>query len=446
MTVQFMLTSRATIAWAMLLCLFQTPTVLAQATDAPSSTVAPADPATDTVLDRIRAVVNEGVVLDSDVASAVQFFRQQARSNRQSLPDDDVLNQRVLEELINQEIRRQHARDLGITIDAASVNRAIEQIARNNNMDALQFRETLSSQDFDYDLFRQNIERELILQRLIEREVQPRVRVSQQEIDDYVDAVRNDAEQQQRYRIQHILIAVPPNAASDESEAAEARADEILSSLQDGADFAEVAASVSDGARALQGGDLGWRSLQELPDFLADALIDMNPGDLSEPLRSANGFHLVRLADRQSGDQSQLQEVLVRHIFIAGDNADTEQRLRNARQQLLGGASFETLAAELSEDPNSASKGGELPWFSAGQMPAEMEDMAANLATNDISPPFRTQFGWHLMQLLDRRTREIDEEALREQAANALRQGKVEQEIERWSRQLRDESFVEVRP
>ncbi|MGQ7843894.1 peptidylprolyl isomerase [Granulosicoccus sp. 3-233] len=428
---------------ALLLCLYGGSPTLAQSADANEQAASDAD---DVVLDRIRAVVNDGVVLDSDLRSAINFFRQEARSNRQNLPPDDVLADRVLEELINQEIRRQHARNNGISIDAASTNRAIEQIARNNNMDTLQFRETLTGQGFDYDLFRQNIERELLLQRLIERDVQPRVRVSQQEIDDYVDAIRNDVEEQQRYRIQHILIAVPPSADNATTAAAEQRALDVLQRLRNGDDFAEVAATSSDGARALQGGDLGWRRLQELPDFLADALGSMSAGDLSEPLRSANGFHVIRLADTQSGDQSQLAEVLARHIFIAGDAADTEQRLRQVRQQLIEGASFEALAAEISEDPNSADKGGELPWFSEGQLPAEMEDMANTLDQGEISPPFRTQFGWHLMQLLDRRTREIDETTLRNQAADALRQGKVEQEIERWSRQLRDESFVEIRP
>lgn len=428
---------------ALLLCLYGGSPTLAQ-TAAESASPAAAD--NDVVLDRIRAVVNEGVVLDSDLDSAITFFKQQARSNRQSLPPDEVLAERVLEELINQEIRRQHARNLGISIDASSINRAIDQIANNNNMDSLQFRQTLSSQGFDYDLFRQNIEQELLLQRLIEREVQSRIRVSQQEIDDYVEAIKNDAEEQQRYRIQHILIAVPPTADSATVDAAEVRTREVLQRLRNGDDFAEVAATSSDGARALQGGDLGWRTLQELPDFLADALGDMSAGDLSEPLRSANGFHVVRLADKQSGDQTQLAEVLARHIFIAGDAPDIEQRLLQVRQQLVEGASFEALAAEISEDPNSADKGGELPWFSEGQLPEAMENMASTLGKGEISPPFRTQFGWHLMQLLDRRTREIDEETLRNQAANALRQGKVEQEIESWSRQLRDESFVEIRP
>lgn len=408
-------------------------------------TISGATYAQDVVLDRIRAVVNEGVVLDSDIRSATLFFKQQAQSNRQALPPDDVLAERVLEQLINQEIRRQHAREIGVGVDPGSVNRAVESIASNNNMDTLQFRETLLQQGFDYELFRNNIEQELLLQRLIEREVQSRIRVSSQEIDDYVDAIKNDVADQQRYRVQHILLAVPPAATTEQLEEANVRAQDVLKTLDEGGVFAEVATALSDGARALQGGDLGWRVLQELPAFLANALRTMEPGDIDGPLRSNNGLHIIRLADRQSDDQTKLAETLARHIFIAGDDVDIETRLSAARQQLEAGASFQALAADISEDPNSVDNGGELPWFSEGQMPPAMEEMADSLEIGQISQPFRTQFGWHLLELMDRRTRDINDSALRDQANAALRQSKVEQETERWSRLLRDESFVEIR-
>lgn len=399
----------------------------------------------DVVLDRIRAVVNEGVVLDSDIRAATEFFKQQARSNRQTVPPDDVLAERVLEQLINQEIRRQHAADIGISIDAGNVNRAIENIANSNNMDTLQFRETLEQQNFSYDLFRDNLEQQLLMQRLIEREVQSRIRVSSQEIDDYVDAIKNDVAEQQRYRLQHILLATPPSPTAEQLETATQRAEDVLEQLDSGVDFAELATAVSDGARALQGGDLGWRVLQELPDFLSIALRSMDVGDIEGPLRSNNGLHVIRLLDQQSDDQTKLNETLARHIFLAGDSPAIEQRLSATRQQLQSGASFKELAAQISEDPNSANNSGELPWFSEDQMPPALEEMANSLDINQLSRPFRTQFGWHLLQVLDRRTRDIDDSMLRDQANAALRQSKVEQETERWSRQLRDESFVEIR-
>lgn len=401
--------------------------------------------AQDVVLDRIRAVVNEGVVLDSDITSAIRFFRQQAESNRQTLPADDVLSERILEELIDREIRRQRATQIGIAIDANSVNRAIEQIARGNNMNTVQFRRTLQQQGFDYELFRKNIEQELLMQRLVEREVQPRIRVSAQEIDDYIDSVKSTAKENQRYRIQHILIAIAPSASRDEVDTATTRANDVLAKLNAGADFSEQAATSSDGARALQGGDLGWRTLQELPPFLSRAIRKMEPDELSEPLRSANGLHIVKLLDTESDDQTQVSESLVRHIFIAGDGGNEQQKLLDVRKQLQSGASFSELAAKISEDPNSANNGGELPWFSKGQMPPQMERMANSLSVKQLSQPFQTQFGWHIMQLIDRRTRSVDDEALRTQADNSLRQSKVEQETLRWLRQMRDESFVEIR-
>jgi len=401
--------------------------------------------AQDVVMDSIRAVVNDGVVLDSDIASAIRFYKQQAASNRQSLPADDVLAKRVLEELIDREVQRQRAAEIGIAIDANGVNRAVDQISRNNNMNTLQFRQTLQQQGFDYDLFRQNIEQELLRQRLIEREVQPRIRVSAQEIDDFVEGVKGDAQDKLRYRIQHILIAIAPSASAEEIQAATERANKSLEKLNAGTDFATEAAASSDGARALQGGDLGWRTLQELPNFLSNALRDMQPSEIGGPLRSANGLHIIKMVERQTNDQTQLEESLVRHIFLAGDGANIRQRLVSARQRIEAGESFEQVAAQLSEDPNSANNGGELPWFSTGQMPKELEDVANTLRIKQLSQPFRTQFGWHLMELLDQRVRTVGDEALREQASNSLRQNKVEQETQRWLRQLRDESFVEIR-
>ncbi len=401
--------------------------------------------AQDRELDRIRAVVNEGVVLDSDVTSAISFFKQQAQSNGQSIPADDVIEDRILNQLIDNEVRSQHARDLGVAVDPSSVNRAVEQIARNNNMDTLRFRETLRQQGFDYNMFRDNIQQELLLQRLIERDVQARIRVSQQEIDDFVDAAKNDLAERQRYRINHILIAVPSSANDEELALAETKAEAALDTLREGVDFAQVAASVSDGARALQGGDLGWRTLQELPEFLATAVRDIETGAFAGPLRSDNGLHVVQLAEKQSGDLTTQPETLARHIFIAGDDPAIAQTLADARTQINAGTPFSELAASLSQDPNSADNGGELPWFSQDQMPPAMEQTADSLSIDEISQPFRTQFGWHLLQVLDKRVRQIDEQAQREQASNALRLRKVEQETETWSRQLRDESYVEIR-
>ena len=400
--------------------------------------------AEDVVIDTIVAVVNDGVVLSSELASEVAFLKLQARGNNQSLPEDTVFRERVLARLIDQQIQRQHASKLGIAIDASSVNRAIEQVAQGNNMDSQQFRETLTAQGFDYDYYRKSIEHELLLSRLVQRDVQSRIRVSKQEIDDFISASQKSG-QQQRYRVQHILIAVAPSAAQAEVSEAQARTNTVLSKLRAGQDFAETAAADSDGARALEGGDLGWRVLQELPDFLANALVSMSVGEISQPLRSQNGFHIVKLTDKSDQSKAVRSETLARHIFIASDAGGGEQKLDDIRQRIIAGESFEAMALEFSEDPNSSSNGGELPWFSQGQMPEEIETVAGSLEPGKLSEPFRTQFGWHLLEVLDRRQRDSTEDSLRAQAEQALRQRKIEQETERWIRVLRDESFIEKR-
>lgn len=401
--------------------------------------------AQDVELDRILAIVNDGVVLDSELRASVAFFKQQSATQSQKLPPENIIAERLLEQLIDREVLRQHARTIGVSIDPGSVNRALEQIASNNNMDVLRFRETLRQQGIDYDMFRTNIEQDLLLQRLIERDVQSRIRVSQQEIDDFVDSLKNNSAQNQQYRIGHILIAAPPEADDEQLAAADARVQAVLELLEAGEEFAQVAASSSDGARALQGGDLGWRNLQELPEFLATAARDMKVGDITGPLRSSNGFHIVQLFELQSNDPTSRQETLARHIFISGNDPQIQQTLANARTDIINGRAFGDVAKELSEDPNSANNGGELPWFTVDQMPPTLEQTANTLAPNTLSQPFRTQFGWHLLEVLDRRERTIDEQSLRDEANNALRQRKLEQETQTWARQLRDESFVEVR-
>ena len=401
--------------------------------------------AQDIELDKILAVVNDGVVLDSELRAAIEFFKQQSAADSQNLPPENIIAERLLDQLIDREVLRQHARTIGVSVDPGSVNRALEQIASNNNMDALRFRETLRQQGFNFDMFRANIEQELLLQRLIERDVQNRIRVSQQEIDDFVDSLKSDSAENKQYRLGHILIAVPPGADGEQLAAATARAQTVLELLNAGEDFAQVAASSSDGGRALQGGDLGWRNLQELPEFLATEARDMELNEIAGPLRSNNGLHIVQLADLQSNDPTSRQETLARHIFISGNDAQVQQTLDNARAEIINGRAFGDVAKELSQDPNSADNGGELPWFTEDQMPPLLEQTAKTLEPNTISQPFRTQFGWHLLEVIDTRDRTINEQALRDEANNALRQRKLEQEIQTWSRQLRDESFVEVR-
>lgn len=407
-----------------------------------ASTVATAQ---DVILDSIVAVVNDNVVLASDVDAETRFLINQSQSEGNTLPSGATLRERVVDRLIDQEVRAQHARRLGVSIDANAVNRAIEQIAGSNNIDVPRLRDTLRAQGFDYSRFRRNIEQELLLQQLVQRDVAARINVSEQEIDDFVGAMDNDIADQRRYRIGHILLAIPAAASAADRTTASGRADNILARLSAGADFAALAAAESDGARALDGGDLGYRTLQEVPAFISSAVRRMNVGDVAGPLESPNGLHVITLLDTRSMDPRRREETLARHIFISGDDAAAEQRILAVQARLAAGEDFASVAADSSDDPNSATEGGELPWFGNGDMPAELESTAAAARIGAISQPFRTRFGWHVLEVLDRRSRDIDAADVRASAEDAIRQRRVEQEAERWMLQLRADSFVDVR-
>ena len=417
---------------------------LAGAVDPLGAAVPPAAPG-DVRLDAIAAVVNQAVVLDSDVRAEADFVRRQSVLEGQPLPDDATLEARVRERLIDREVQRQHARRLGVSVDAASVNRAIDDVARRNNLTVSQLRDTLRGQGLDYERYRASIEHEVLLQRLVQRDVAPGTRVSEQEIDDFVDALENDVAERRRYRLSHLLIGVPPGASDAERDAARARADDVVARLAAGEDFGALAAELSDGPRALEGGDLGPRSLAELPDFLAAAVPALAPGDVAGPLISEAGLHVIRLEERTESDPRRRRETLVRHVFVAGDDERARRTVRGARDRLLAGEDFAAVAAELSEDPNSAAEGGELPWFGEQEMPAELERAAAAQPVGRVGEPFATRFGWHVLEVLDRRERRVEDQLVRDRASDTIRTRKVEQEVESWMRRLRDDSFVEVR-
>ncbi len=399
----------------------------------------------EVVLDRIVAVVNDGVVLETDVATETEFVVSESNANGISLPAPAVLRERIIERLIDQTIQRQEAARVGIAADSSSVNRTIAQIARGNNMNTQQFRDALLNQGFDYNHFRRSIEQQIIVERLIQRVVQARVRVSEQEIDDYLKAAENNASGQSQYRLRHILIAVPSSADADAIDAANEKADTLLKELAAGADFATVAASTSDGSRALQGGDLGLRRRQELPAFINSVLDSMDVDDVRGPIRSPNGLHIIKLIEKEAGAGPAQQETRIRHIFVASEDTTAPEELLAGRARLVDGESFAAVALEVSEDPNSSNTGGELPWFGRGQFPPALEQAADKLEVGVLSEPFRTQYGWHVVEVLERRERTRTSTVARAEADASLRQRKVEQEADRWIRQLRDESFVELR-
>lgn len=405
--------------------------------------------AQDVVLDEIAVIVNDGIVLKSDISRETRFLEQRAKASNQQLSEDLTGSEQIVERLIDREIQRQRARQAGIEIDPGSINRAIERVAAENNMSTFEFRELLQNQGFDFAYYRSSIAHELLLQRLVRTEVESSITITEKEIDDFLAAEKASQPQVIRYRLQHILVASPAGAPANQREQARQVARQVIRRFTDGESFSTLAREISDGPRAANGGDLGLREADELPDFIASVLPNLKRGDISEPILSENGYHVVLMRDIEGdGLEDPGEDLLIRHIFITSDPDDTTQEARRilvaARERIIAGETFSDLAAEISQDPDTKDNGGELPWLSSGQMPQQMEQTAKELPTGRISEPFRTQFGWHILEVLDRREGQGGSSRERVAASQVIRQQKFAREVENWQRRLRDEAYVQV--
>ncbi|MEX0606562.1 MAG: peptidylprolyl isomerase [Halofilum sp. (in: g-proteobacteria)] len=412
-------------------------------------------------LDRIAAVVNEGVILASELDAEIAQVRQRLRSEDRNLPDPQVLRERVLDELILQELQMQQARQRGIEIADAEVNEALRNMASDNDTDLAGLRAAFRRQGGSVEQLRADVREQLTISRLRQRTVGSGVEVSNQEIDDYLDRAERSSDQRREVRVRHILVGLPSDASTAEVADARERAQAAVGQLQDDADFADVASRISDGPQALSGGDLGWRQLSQLPELFADALGDAGLGDVVGPLRSPNGFHVLQLTDQRGGDGASqtVTQARVRHILLRGNetSGDDEgegesqedaarERLSELRQRLQSGADFTNLAQAHSEDDSSAPEGGELGWIGPGDLPTVVHEVIHSLPTGELSEPFQSPMGWHLVEVLERREQEGDaEQQRRTEARQALYQRKLQEESQRWLQQLRDGAYVETR-
>lgn len=401
------------------------------------------------LLDRIAAVVNEDVILASDLRHATAQLAREASQRKQRLPAAGVLRKQVLERLIIEQVQLQAAAQRGIGIDERSLDRTLERIAARNSLSLGDFRLALIDQGYSWSRFRDSIRREMIISRLRSRAVLDRISVSEQEIEDYLAERARGSAEQLEYRLQHLLIGLPQNATPDDIDDARARAEQLRLQLDAGVDFALLAASHSDGQRALEGGDLGWRPLSKLPALFAKALHGGAEGDLAGPLRSANGFHLLRVDGVRGEERHIVRQSRARHILLKPDairDAEaTRGELQLLRDRIAAGGDFAELARAHSEDPASAVDGGDLGWFGPGVMVPAFQEVVDSLRRGELSQPFRSSFGWHVVELLDRRDSDETEEVLQSEARQAVRERKAEEEVELWLRQLRSEAFVELR-
>lgn len=400
-------------------------------------------------LDRIVAVVNDDVVLASELQQEIREVRAQLQARGVQVPSRDRLERQVLERLVMQRIQLNEADRAGITVDDATLNAAVQRVAQRNNMSLSQLRDAMAAQGMEFADFRDRLRMEIKVSRLQQREISRRVNVSSQEIDDYL-------EQQQRsgsgyeYRLRHILISIPEAASAEEVKDAREKAQAIYEQLTAGeAEFSAVAAAQSDSQTALEGGDLGWRSAAELPTLFAERVPAMSIGQISRPIRNPSGFHLIKLSDRRASERHVIDQTHARHILIRTNavvsGTDARRRLESLRRRIQAGESFEELARSNSDDGGSASQGGDLGWVNPGTMVPRFEQAMSRLDEGQISQPFETRYGWHIVQVLERREHDSTDDVQRNQAANQIRQRKEEEAREQWLRRLREEAYVDYR-
>ncbi|HET7669734.1 MAG TPA: peptidylprolyl isomerase [Burkholderiales bacterium] len=403
-----------------------------------------------TLVDRIVAIVNKEVITYSELSEAVVTAERQLRRQGTAAPPRAVLERQMLERLILDKAQLQLARETGLRVDELQVDRAVERIARSNNLTLADFRKALEADGVPFEAFRTDIRQQMLMARLREREVENRVQVSDTEVDLFLEQLKSRPSEGAEYNIAHVIVRVPEQASPERIRDARGRAEQALAEAKSGAPFPRIAAAYSDAPDALQGGALGWRSHERLPELFANALAAMKPGDVSPVLRSPAGFHVLKLVDvRGAGAEAPVRQTRLRHILVRTNEAvsegDARRKLVDLRERIVsGGADFAELARANSDD-GTAARGGELDWVYPGDTVPEFERAYEELNVGEVSQPVRTPFGYHLIQVLERRSGDLSAERRRFQARQALRERKADEAYQEWLRQLRDQTYVELR-
>ncbi len=404
-------------------------------------------------VDSIAVVVNDEVITRGELADRMVAVQKRLTVQGIPLPPSTQLQRQLLEQMIVERAELQMAKQNGIIVDDAMLDMAVSRIAEQNKLSMPMFREQLEHDGIAYSSFREDIRREIILQRLKEREVDNKVRVSESEVDNYLAAQNNANVQHEELNLSQILIKVPENATQQQLEQSRQRAEDVLNQLRSGRDFAETAATYSDSGDALSGGNLGWRTTDRLPQLFLNAVASLKPGEITGILKSGNGFHILKLVDRRA-DNTQaaapaVEQTHVRHILIKVNQvvsaAEARRKLLDLKERLDNkSATFEELAKLYSNDL-SASNGGDLGWVYPGDTVTEFERAMNQLKVGEVSEPIETPFGFHLIQVVERKTDDVSQERIRQAARQAIRARKIDEETEDWLRQLRDRTYVEYR-
>lgn len=400
-------------------------------------------------LDRIVAIVDQAVITEQELESRIITVTAQFKKQGTELPAEGILRKQILERLITDTLQIQYAAQIGLKIDDNQLDRTIERIAEQNKLTLTEFSEALAKDGITMRKFRADIRNEITISRLREREVDGRVNVSESEIDNYLTSQSNLNENTDEFEISHILIRTPEEGATEDIQKAKVKVDEAIRQLNSGTSFAKVSASFSDAPNALEGGSLGWKKGSQMPALFLDALKNMQAGEISAPLRSPNGFHVLKLTNKRGGNSPLvIQQTHARHILIkiteVMSDKEAQTKIDAIKERLDNGENFEVLARQFSED-STASNGGDLSWVSPGDTVPPFENAMNALKDGQISAPVRSQFGWHVIQVMERRSQDMSKESARLKARQEIRARKADEAYQDWIRELRDRAYVELR-
>jgi peptidyl-prolyl cis-trans isomerase SurA len=400
-------------------------------------------------MDRIIAIVDQGVITEQELADRMRTVSAQLKKQGTALPPQEILEKQILERLISDSLQLQLAAQTGLKVDDTQLDKTIERIAEQNKISVDEFKDAIEKDGISMRKFREDIRSEITLARLREREVDNKLNISEGEVDNYLTTQANRGEEQDEFEVSHILIRTPEDASPEDLEKAKTKTQEALKQLADGTNFSQVSAAFSDAPNALEGGALGWKSGAQMPALFLEALKNMQVGEVAKPIRSPNGFHVLKLTNRRGGTSSLVVgQTHTRHILIklseVVSEKDAKRKMDGIKERLDNGTKFEEMARQYSED-GSANNGGDLGWVNPGDTVPPFEKAMNALGLGEISEPVLSSFGWHIIQVLERRQQDMTKEASRLKARQEIRARKAEEAYQDWIRELRDRAFVELR-
>ena len=401
------------------------------------------------LLDRVVAIVDDDVVLYSELNQRMAGILTRIQQSGTQAPPEEILRKQVLEQLISERLQLNMGYNAGIRVSDEEINQTLARVAASSNLSLEDYIAQIHASGGTLANVRQEIVDEIIIMRVQQGRVMRRIRISEQELTNFLNSEEGRLVTSPDVNIGQILFSVPSSSSPDETKAIVDKLNKIEEQLKAGADFKQLAIANSDDQSALEGGDLGWRKMAQLPGVFIEAVESMEAGQVSKPIRSAAGYHLIKLYDRRGGGEKLIEQHFSRHILLKPnqirDEAATIELLNKLRDRIKEGEDFATLSKEFSEDPGSALKGGELGWSTPGMFVPEFEQTMSGIALDEVSNPFRSQYGWHILQVTDRRMQDFSDNILRNGAENLLRQRKFAEELQVWLQEIRDEAFVEIK-